>query len=183
MENMQVRDLMVAIVKFPRISEAASFYEGLTALERAQEKYLSGESEQRILLVEGNDGKIIGKLSPIDLIRGLETSYNRMDAQNILTRFGLGYIWKSMQDDYHLWENPFKDLCRKAVNLRIRDFFKPPLEGQCVHVDDSLAKCFHLFVMNRHDALVVFEGDDIVGLLRFSDVYKKAAQTMKECTI
>jgi len=181
MEHMKVRDLMIPIDRFPRISDTATFYEGLTALERAQEKYLSGESKQRILLVEDKDGKIIGKLSPIDLIRGLETNYNRMDAQNILNRFGLGYLWKSMQEDYHLWENPFKDLCLKAVNLRIKDFFKPPQEGQCVDVDDSLAKCFHLFVMNRHDALVVLEGDRIVGLLRFSDLYKKAAQAMKEC--
>jgi hypothetical protein len=183
METMKVRDLMVPVGKFPRISDNATFYEGLTALEDAQKKYLSGESEQRILLVEDGNGKIIGKLSPIDLIRGLETSYNRMDTRNILNRFGLEYIWKSMQEDYHLWENPFRDLCRKAADLRIRDFFKPPQEGQSVGVDDSLVKCFHLFVMNRHDALLVFDGDDMVGLLRFSDVYKKAAQTMKECRI
>jgi Mg2+/Co2+ transporter CorC len=183
MENMIVRDLMIPTDRFPRISDTASFYEALTALETAQKNYLSREAEQRMLLVEDQDGKVIGKLSPIDLVRGLETNYNRLETQNILSRFGLGYIWKSMQDDYHLWENPFRDLCRKAVDLRIRDFFKPPQEGQCVNVDDSLVKCFHLFVMNRHDALVVFDGDDIVGLLRFSDVYKKASQTMKECTI
>jgi Mg2+/Co2+ transporter CorC len=183
MENMKVRDLMIPTEKFPRISESATFYEGLRALEAAQERYLSGESEQRILLVEDADGKVIGKLSPIDLIRGLETTYNRLDTQNILQRFGLGYIWKSMQEDYHLWENPFRDLCRKAADLHIRDFFRPPEKGQRVHADDGLARCFHLFVMNRHDALVVFDGDDIIGLLRFSDVYQKAAQTMKECQI
>ncbi|MFH1349866.1 MAG: hypothetical protein ABII26_02920 [Pseudomonadota bacterium] len=46
-----------------------------------------------------------------------------------------------------------------------------------------MAKCFHLFVMNRHDALFVLEGDEIVGLLRFSYVYRKASGTMKECGI
>jgi len=183
MEKMNVRDLMILKERFPRIADSATFYEALMALESAQEKYLAGEAEQRILLVEDAEGKIMGKLSPIDLLRGLETNYNRMDTQKILSRFGLDYIWKSMQEDYGLWGNPFDDLCRKAAGLRIRDFIKPLPEGQCVRVDETLVKCFHLFVMNRHDALFVLEGDEIVGLVRFSDVYRKASRMMKECFV
>jgi len=183
MENMKVRDLMVQAEKFPSISDSATFYEALVALESAQKKYLSGESEQRILLVKDDKGKVTGKLSPIDLLRGLETNYLRMDTQKILSRFGLDYIWKSMQEDYNLWGNPFEDLCRKAAGLRIKSFITAPPEGQCVHVNDTLVKCFHRFVMNRHDALFVLEGDEIVGLLRFSDIYRRASRIMKECAI
>jgi len=117
MEKLTVRDLMVPTDKFPKISESAGFYEAFVALETAQEKYLSGKSEQRILLVEDEAGKIIGKLSPIDLLRGLETNYSRLDAEKTLTHFGLPHIWKSIQEDYHLWESPFKDLCRKAEEV------------------------------------------------------------------
>jgi len=183
MEKMKVRDLMVLVDRFPKISCQATFYEALNALESAQKKYLSGESEQRILLVEDEEGKVMGKLSPIDLLRGLETNYNRVDAEKVLTRYGLGYMWKSMQKDYNLWENPFKDLCRKAGEVHLKDFIKAPSEGQSVSAVDSLVKCFHLFVMNRHDALFVLEGDKIIGLLTFSDVYEKASGTMKECGI
>jgi hypothetical protein len=183
MEKMKVRDLMVLTDSFPKISDRATFYEALESLENAQKKYLAGESEQRILLVENAEGKVTGKLSPIDLIRGLETNYARVDAENILARFGLRYLWKSMKEDYHLWENPFKDLCRKATEIHIKDFVKTPSEGQCVGADDGLVKCFHLFIMNRHDSLFVLEGDEIIGLLRFSDVYRKASQIMKECSI
>ncbi|WP_373497883.1 CBS domain-containing protein [Desulfococcus sp.] len=183
METLTVRDLMVPTDRFPRISCRATLYEGLSALEKAQEKFLSGESEQRILLVEDEGGKVMGKLSPIDLLGGLETNYKRVNVEESLSRFGLRYIWTSMQNDYNLWENPFKDLCRKAEEVRIEDFVKAPSEGQTVAPDDPLNKCFHLFVMNRHDALFVFEGDRIVGLLRFSDVYRKAAETMQECRL
>lgn len=183
MENKKVRDLMIQTEKFPRISDSATFYEALLALESAQKKYLSGESEQRILLVEDGEGKIMGKLSPIDLLRGLETNYHRMDTQKILSRFGLDYIWKSMQEDYGLWGNPFEDLCRKAAGIRIKDFIEAPPEGQCVSIEDTLVKCFHRFVMNRHDALFVLSGDEIVGLLRFSDVYRRASRVMKECAV
>lgn len=183
MDNLRVRDLMVPLEKFPRIAHSASFYEGLAALEEAQENFLTGKSGQRILLVENKDGKVIGKISPIDLFRGLETNYSRINAEETINRLGMHYIWRSMQKDYGLWEDPFKDLCRKAVNVHIRDFTKPPQEGQIVDANDGLTKCFHLFVMNRHDSLFVQEKGDLVGLLCFSDVFGKVSQTMKSCTV
>ena len=181
MENLTVRDLMVPADQFPKISSNAHFYEALGALETAQRRYLAGESEQRILLVEDENGKIIAKLSPMDLLRGLETNYNRVEAEKTLSRFGLSNIWKSFQKDYHLWESPLKDLCRKAEEVKVKDFIKSPSEGQSVGMADSMAKCFHLFVMERHDALFVVENDQIAGLLRFSDVYKKTSETMNAC--
>ncbi|RPH39885.1 MAG: hypothetical protein EHM86_06715 [Desulfobulbaceae bacterium] len=183
MEKMHVRDLMVPADKFPKISNLTSFYEALMALETAQEKFLSGESEQRILLVEDDDHKIVGKLSPVDLLRGLEVNYSRVVAEKTLSRFGFGNIWKSVQEDYNLWGNPFKDLCRKAAKVQVRDFLKGPSEEQAVAVDDFMAKCFHLFVMNRHDSLFVMEDNKIVGLLRFSDVYLEVSLIMKECRL
>jgi Mg2+/Co2+ transporter CorC len=183
MEKLRVRDLMVPADRFPKISNRTSFYEALRALETAQQKYMAGEAKQRILLVEDDDHKIIGKLSPIDLLRGLETNYSRIVAEKTLTRFGFSYIWKTVQEDYNLWGNPFHDLCRKAVEVHVKDFLKGPSEEQSVEADDLMAKCFHLFVMNRHDSLFVFEGDQVVGLLRFSDVYLEVSRTMKECHI
>lgn len=183
MEKMKVRDLMVLADRFPRISDKADYFDALAALETAQQKYLAKESEQRILLVENEKGKVIGKLSPIDLFRGLETNYSRVNAEETLTRFGFDYIWKSMEKDYNLWENPFKDLCHKAKDIQIRDFMKEPSKGQSVHADDNLLRCFHLFVMNRHDALFVFDKDEIIGLLTFFDVFQKTSQVMKECSV
>jgi hypothetical protein len=104
-----------------------------------------------------------------------------VDTEDTLTRFGLSHVWRSLQKDYHLWESPFKDLCRKAKEIKVKDFIKGPSEGQSVGMADSMAKCFHLFVTNRHDALFVVEEDQIVGLLRFSDVYKKTSEIMNEC--
>jgi len=183
MDKMKVRDLMTPVEKFPRISESTLFYEALAALESAQDNFSSGKFEQRIVLVENAKGKVISKISPIDLIRGLEANYSRIDVGETLKRFGLRYIWESMQKDFQLWQNPFKDLCRKAAEVKVKDFIKPPPEGQIVGPDDPLDKCFHLFVMNRHDTLFVMERNEIIALLRFSDVFKMVGQKMKECAI
>lgn len=183
MEKMRVRDLMVPADRFPKVSSRTSFYEAVMVLEIAQQKYKAGEAEQRILLVEDDDKNIVGKLSPVDLLRGLETNYSRVVAEKTLSSFGFSNIWKTIQEDYDLWGNPFHDLCRKAAEVQVKDFLKGPSEGQTVEVDDLMAKCFHLFVMNRHDSLFVVDGDRIVGLLRFSDVYLEVSRTMKECQI
>jgi len=183
MEKMHVKDLMVAVDKFPRISENDPFFAALTALEKAQEDFLAGKSQQRIVLVENDQGKVVGKLSPIDLFKGLETKYDQIDTEGILKKLGYSYIWKKMQSDYNLWKSPFKDLCGKAASIQIKTFLNPITPGQSVSVDDDLSKCFHLFVMNRHDSLFVFEGKTLVGLLRFSDMYTEISQTMKECSL
>ena len=182
MDKMKVRELMVTTDKFPTISENASLFDALSALENAQEAFLSGKAEQRTLLVENEKKRIIGKISPIDLFKGLEKKYNKVNVEETLDKFGLKYIWSTMQKEYNLWESPFKDLCRKAADVHVRDFVNIPGEGQTVNVDDNLAKCFHLFVVNRHDALFVLEREKFAGLLRFSDVYRQVSQTMKECS-
>ncbi len=183
MEKMKVRELMVPVDHFPRISSDAAFHEALLALEEAQKKYLSGEGRQRIVLVEDKEGNVVGKVSPIDLIRGLEKNYDNVMVEKTISRFGLGFAKKSMEEEYRLWQTPFKDLCRKAVNVKIKDFIKIADEGQTVKIDDPLARAFDCFVMGRHDSLFVLDGDKIVGLLRFSDVYNRVGEAMKECAL
>jgi hypothetical protein len=181
MEKMKVRELMTPISRFPRIADTAPFYEALQALEAAQENYLSGKSPQRILLVEDAGGNIVGKLSPIDLIRGLEPKYDDVEMEKTSARFGVGYVRKSMQDEYRLWKTPFQDLCRKAADVRIKDFVRSAEERQSINIDDPLARAFDCFVMGRHDSLFIVENKKIVGLLRFSDVYNKMAEIMRAC--
>lgn len=181
MDKMKVRELMVPAERFPKIADTATFYQALQALEDAQDKFLAGTNDQRILLVENEDGNVAGKISPIDLIRGLERKYDDVAVEKTITRFGLSFARKSMQDEYRLWQTPFKDLCRKAGEVMIKDFIRIAEEGQTVGIDDPLTRAFDCFVIGRHDSLFVVDGKKIIGLLRFSDVYKKMSETMKAC--
>lgn len=182
MEKMKVRDLMVPVERFPKISASASLYEALSSLEEVQEAFLSEKSEYRVLLVEDEAGHVIGKISPIDLFLGLERNYAKVNYEESLRNFGLTYVSDTMQKDYDLWQSPFKDLCRKAGNVRVSDFLNVPSDSQSVDTENNLSKCLHLFVMNRHDALFVHEKTKLVGMLLFSDVYAKVSQVIKACS-
>lgn len=184
MEKMKVKDLMRPIEDFPCISSRATFMEAVDALEKAQEAFESGKATQRILLVCDEAGRIVGKLSPMDVVQGLEPSYDRIEDLKKLPRYPLAEsTLESMKEQFRLWQNPLSELCTKAYRVKIENFIKMPSPDHRVKADDKMDNAFHLFVVGRHDSLFVKDGENIVGLLRFSDVYGKIAQTMKECPI
>jgi len=183
MEEKKVRDLMIPEKEFPAISSDANFAEALTALEKAQEEYASGKTKQRILLVKDEKGFVIGKLSPIDLSRGLEPGYKDLDERlKNFTRFGVGYLVKPLKEQYWLWSKPFSELCRKALNEKVKDFMRRPDENHVIAPGDYLSEALHLFVTGSHDSLFVTENGSVVGLLRFSDIYRMISNSVKHCT-
>lgn len=183
MKNMTIRELMAPTGDFPRVSSEATFYDTLMALEKSQEDFKSGKTRQRILLVEDQNGTVLGKVSPMDLMAGLEASYEKIDKPETIYRWGLGYALEAMKDEYRLWQKPLADLCSKAAELKVESFATRPAKGHMVDIDDSMDSAFHFFVMARHDSLFVMDKGNIVGLLRFSDVYKKISKEIKECVL
>lgn len=181
---MKVRELMRPVREFPRISSQATFMEAEEALEKAQQAFGSGKAPQRILLVHDKTGKIVGKLSPMDLVQGLEPNYDKIDSLTNVSHYHLSQrTLERMKEQFRLWQTPLAELCKKAYNVKIENFIRLPSADHMVNADDGMDSAFHLFVVSRHDSLFVKEGEEIVGLIRFSDVYRKIAQTMRECPI
>ncbi len=177
----KVKNLMVPIAKFPLISETATLAGAVIALERAQEDYISGKREQRILLVTDSENKVVGKLSPIDVVRGLEPNYDKLLNEQASAFVGnFDYVIQSMRDQSVLWAKPLDDLCTTAKDVLVRDFIQSPKSSQIIDLEESLNNAFHIFVMFRHDSLFVMDGNKLVGMLRFSDVYREIGRRIKE---
>ncbi|WP_045222332.1 CBS domain-containing protein [Desulfonatronum thioautotrophicum] len=183
MQEMTIRNLMRPTEDFPRIPIQATFSEAMEALRRAQEAFLEGRQKQRILLVEDPNGVVLGKLSPMDLVRGLEPRYDKIDSIQEQIQYGVPHLFQSMKDDFRLWHEPLADMCRKAREINIETFLNKPDPDHTVAIDDELDKAFHLFVTTRHDSLYVMDGERIIGLLRFSDVYKAICEVATSCAL
>lgn len=182
MQKMKVRDLMRPVEQFPHISSQATFMEAVEALVEADRQFQAGRATQRILLVCDESGKVVGKMSPMDVVQGLEPNYQGLEALKNMPRWHLSQsLVDSMKEELLVWQKPLADLCRKATEVKIENFIKLPTPDHMVKADDKMDKAFHLFVVGRHDSLFVKEGEDIVGVIRFSDVYRKIVQTMREC--
>jgi CBS domain-containing protein len=179
--TISIRESMSPTDEFPRISDQATFYEAVLAMDEAQEAFLSGKAKQRILLVEDTQGLVTGKITPMDVLRGLEPKYDKIEDSNIISRFGLGYAADAMKEEFRLWQKPLSDLCSKAQSMKVKDFQNTPSPDHTVGADDTMDSALHRFVLARHDSLFVKENDSIIGLLRFSDVYKAVSRTLRSC--
>lgn len=178
--NGLVKDYTVPVDKFPRLSDSATFAEAVLALDKAQEEFASGKREQRIMLVFDNANKIVGKLSPLDVVRGLEPDFDKLVDAQASSFVSSGYVIDSMKNQALLWSTPLDDLCSTAKNITVKDFIRKPAPSQVIEAGETLNIAFHRFVLFRHDSLFVMDGQKLVGLLRFSDVYREIARRIKD---
>lgn len=175
---------MVPTERFPTILNSATFTEAVLALEEAQEAFTAGKQEQRILLVLDEEKKIVGKLTPMDIIRGLEPNYDKLvDKDTGAFISNVNYVIDSMKKAAQLWASPIDDLCKTVKDVKIRDFLKNTPKSQLIDTEASLNMALHAFYLFRHDALFAMDGNTVAGVLRFSDVYREIQRQIKTCKI
>jgi CBS domain-containing protein len=184
MKTFKVVDLMVPLSEYATVSEDASLYEAVMALEKAQEKYVYKHSQyrHRAILVLNTDKKVVGKLSQIDILRALEPKYDEILEGRGLHGIGFSKKFiKTMLKDYALFDNPLRDLCRKASEKPVKKIMHTPQEGEFVSEETTLDQALHQFVIGNHQSLLVTRGEDIIGIIRLTDVFTAIFHMMKEC--
>ena len=184
MKSYIISDLMVPLSEYATVSEDATLYDAVRALETAQENFEDKHTRylHRAILILNKDGNVVGKLSQLDVLRALEPKYQNMLEGKGSQRYGFSKeFMKSMLEDYHLFANPLADICRKAGEKNVREFMYTPTEGEYVSEDASLDVAIHQLVLGHHQSLLVTRGDKIVGILRLTDVFAAVFHTMKEC--
>jgi CBS domain-containing protein len=178
----KVEDLMVPLESFPKISREATIAEAILALEKAQEEFLADRSKkQRILLVTDEQGRVVGKLSPADVIRGLESEYGHLlntDASKFLREFDKVISGLSIELGHA--STPWCKICSKAKNIHLKDFLRKPDASQVVQISDDLSEALHRFILGGHDSLFVTDGKRLVGMLRFAHVYREILGMIKD---
>lgn len=78
MKTMIVKDLMVPLAEYATVSEEASLFEAVTALEEAQKWFKRSQYPHRAVLVYDKEKRIVGKLTMLDVLIALEPKYGQM---------------------------------------------------------------------------------------------------------
>lgn len=186
MKFIQVEELMVPLGEYATVSEEATLYEAVMALEEAQEKFnrAADRDRHRAILVFDKNQRIIGKVSQFDVLRSLEPKYEEIGDLKAISRFGWSADFvKSMLSNYGLWEKPLQDICKKAAQKKVKDIMTTYTEGEYVSADAALDEAIHLLVMGHHQSLLVAREKAIVGILRLTDVFREVCKTIKACEI
>ena len=183
MKTRKVKDLMVPLVEYATVNEEASLHAAVLALEEAQKHFRQDRYKHRAILVLDKSKHVVGKLSQLDVIKGLEGGYKKMgDFKGIShTGFSTEFI-KSMVDKYDLWKKPLEDICRRSPHIKVKDIMYTPTEGEYVHQEATLDQALHQLVVGHHQSLLVTkDGKEIVGILRLTDVFQEVCEMIKVC--
>ena len=182
MQKYVVKDLMVPLSEYATVSEKATLFDAVSTLEKAQEDFDHTRYRHRAVLVLDDHGRVIGKLSQLDVLKALEPKYDEMLDRRRLRSFGFTKdFMKSMLKEYQLFESPLEDICRKAGEQNVKKFMYSLSEGEYIAADAKLDEAIHQFVLGHHQSLLVTRGEDILGILRLTDVFAAVYHTMKEC--
>jgi CBS domain-containing protein len=182
MKTVVVKDLMVALADYATVSQDATLYDAVLALEEAQKRYESAFSPylHRAVLVYDENRKIVGKVSQLDILMALEPNYKIVDL-NKLSRFGYSLDYMQSFAKTGLWDKPLRDICRKAADLDVKDFMHNPKQGEYITEEAGLDEAIHQMLLGRHNSLLVTRGEEIVGILRLTDVFAYVCNNIKAC--
>ncbi|MDQ1330306.1 MAG: hypothetical protein QG578_569 [Thermodesulfobacteriota bacterium] len=184
MKTIPVKEIMVSLSEYATVSEDATLFEAVTALEKAQEQYERRHYPHRAILVYNKKNKITGKISQLDILRALEPKYEKIIESRSLSRFGYSTKFlESIFNQYKLWESPLKALCRKAGKLKVKNFMTIPAESELIPEERNLDEAIHKIVMGNYQSLLVTREKDIVGILRLTDIFREISKEIKLCKI
>lgn len=184
MKNYTVKDLMVPISEYASVLEGSTLFEAVLALEKAQEQFDYTKYQHRAILILNKENRVIGKLSQLDVLRAIEPRNEQTDKIDDISRFGFSEKFIHAIRDKHRLEGAFlEDICEVAMKIKVEDFMQAPSEGEIVEENTSLDTAIHQLVMGTHLSLLVTRGEEIVGILRMSDVFAAVFHAMKQCEI
>ncbi|MDA3895563.1 MAG: CBS domain-containing protein [Desulfobacteraceae bacterium] len=185
MKTYKVKQLMVPLTEYATVSEEATLFAAVKALEAAQKNLGQDRFKHRAVLIFDKNNKIIGKLGQLDILKALEPKYFEMQDRPGLK--GLGFskqFMKSMLENFRMLDGAMENICKKAGQAKISKFVVTPTAGEFVDEDVSLNEAIHQLVLGHHQSLLVTGKDgDIIGILRLTDVFSTICQSMYECGI
>jgi CBS-domain-containing membrane protein len=179
-----IKDLMVPISEYATVSEGATLFEAYLALEKAQEEYDHNKYRHRAVLVLDKNQTVIGKVGQLDVLRALEPKNEQFELFEDIRKYKFSnqFIIR-LREAYRMQEEPLTDICRKAGQIKVEDMMKAPAEDEFIDINTSLNTAIHQLASGAHMSLLVKKAEQIVGILRLTDVFAAIFHTMKECKL
>ncbi len=182
MENYIVKDLMVPLSEYATVPENSTLLDAMLALETAQKAYDHTKYTHRSILVLDHNRKVIGKLAFIDALAAFGPKDNLLSDLRELNKFGFSaQLMRQIYSRRHKASYKLEALCKKASEFKVKDFMQTPTAGEYVDQKVPLRAAIHQLVVGDHFALLVTDKDNIIGILRLTDVFAAVFHTMKAC--
>jgi len=180
MKKITIRDLMVPLEEYATVPEDATLSDAIQALERAQQAFDHTKYRHRAILVLGKTNRPIGKISQIDALKALEPKYKEIhgeDTKSTFRHFSRMFL-NSMLEHHRLFDGSLNDIREKASKIRVKDFMHTLTADECLNENARLDEAIHILIMGHQQSLLVTRNNEIVGILRLSDVFSAVFQSL-----
>lgn len=183
MQGIRVRELMVPLADYATVDEDATLYEAVLALEQAREKFDQKRAGHRAVLVLDKNRKVVGKIAYLDVLQGMEPKYAEVEELKYTASAFTPEFIRAQLKKYNLWQKPLDDICRKAALVRVRAIMQTPGDAEFISEDATLDEAVHQLIIDRRQSLLVTRADEVVGVLRLSDVVERVCGMIKACKL
>jgi len=180
MRTITVKELMVPIEAYATVPREATLREAVLALEKAQMTLDPSRHKHRAVLVLDENGNVVSKITMKDILVALEPNYGKVEGVDVLERSGHSpNLIKDLLENSALWTEPLQFFGERAARLKVSEFIRAPSEGEYIDQQATLGEATHQLVAQPFLSLLVTADDEVVGILRLSDVFAKICDIIK----
>ncbi len=184
MKTKLVKDLMVPLSEYATVSQDATLSEAVAALRQAQAVYDQSKYRHRAILIYDENDRIVGKVNFQAVLKGLEPKYDDMLSDEAPSHLGFTRSFqKSIIDQFKLWQDPLEKICETAAKEKVKSFMFTPKAEERIAAETPIETAIHYLVVGHHQSLLVTDEDDVVGVLRLTDVFEFVADTITACAV
>ncbi|MBT8366938.1 MAG: CBS domain-containing protein [Deltaproteobacteria bacterium] len=180
MKTITVKELMVPLEAYATVPREATLRDAVLALEKAQMTLDPSQHKHRAILVLDESGKVVSKITMKNILVALEPNYGKVEGMEVLERSGYSPdLIRSMLENNALWTEPLQFFHERAAQLKLADFIRAPAEDEFIDHTATLGEAIHQLIVYPYLSLLVKSGDEVVGILRLSDVFTKVCDIIK----
>jgi CBS domain-containing protein len=180
MTDLKAKDLMLSLYECATVSESATLYDAVAAMEATRKMYQKWDYRPRMALVYGDKQRIVGIVRHYDILQSLEPNYGQMGGlQGRPASVSKMEFATSTYHQYRLWRKALSDLCLRASRLKVKDVMRVPEESESISSDAPIGEAIHRMLTCNHPSLLVTDAGDVLGILRMSDVAGYVIKEMK----
>ena len=177
-EEKMVKDIMSHISEYEKIDLEERLCNALSILRKIYEKIQNGGNNayHKTLLVTDTSGKIVGKLSVFDLIRGLVPEHAKAPEHSrayysMISSRALEVVEEvgEVQERFKWLHTTFMDLVKQETEKKVKDVMSAvhPL----LHEDDRINKAIYVMFKENIRQPLVTRGKEIIGVVSMMDIF------------
>ena len=148
-----IKELVTPLENYPHLPYWATLKEALIQLGSALEDGIN------TVLVFNEAYKLIGILTPSDILRGIEPTF--------------GHRFKERVE---FWSDLLSPATNERMMETVKTFMSPARTA--IDAEDSLFKALHIMVSENQPLLAIQEQGKIIGVLKLDDVFREIVEQL-----